>query len=794
MKKETILWFSELRKIDVSRVGGKNASLGEMYSLLGAKGINIPNGFATTADAYKYFINFNKIDIKLEKLFKNLDLKKLENVQKAGKFARKWISQGKFPEDLEKDIVEAYKKLEKEYGKNTDVAVRSSATAEDLPNASFAGQHESFLNISGEKQVLKAVKNCYASLFTDRAISYRREKGFKQLEVYLSACIQKMVRSDSASSGVMFTIDTETGFDKAVIINSIWGVGEMIVKGRITPDKFIVFKNGLAEGYKSIISKNLGRKNRKYIYSKNGGLKEVAVLKKDQNILSLTDGEVLTLAKWGCVIEKHYELAQDIEWAKDGKTGKLFIVQSRPETVHSNEEGHFYTEYVIDSNKEPVLNGLAVGNKIGVGKVRVILDPKEMKDFKEGEVLVTKMTDPDWNSIMTIAGAVITNEGGKTCHSAIISRELGIPCIVGTKDATKILKTGDTVTVDCTQGVGRIFKGQIPYTSQKYNLDKIPDLKTDICLNIGAPDIAFQYSYLPVDGVGLAREEFIIANKITIHPLALCYFEKIRSKLTKDEKKKIEELTVGYTDKKKFYVDKLAEGVAQIGAAFYPKKVIVRFSDFKTNEYKNLIGGRLFEKEEENPMMGFRGASRYIDSEFQKAFKLECEAIKKAREEFGLKNVCVMVPFCRTLEEGKQVRDLIDKFGLNDKKMPVYVMCEIPANVILANEFLDIFDGFSIGSNDLTQLTLGLDRDNGGLAHIGNEKNEAVMKLIEQAISICKKRKKYCGICGQAPSDYPDFAEFIMKKGISAMSLNPDSVIKTIIKLNNIKQKKKFLW
>ena len=405
------------------------------------------------------------------------------------------------------------------------------------------------------------------------------------------------------------------------------------------------------------------------------------------------------------------------------------------------------------------------------------------------------MTDPDWNSIMTIAGAVITDEGGKTCHSAIISRELGIPCIVGTKDATKTFKTGDIVTVDCTQGQrGRIFKGKIPYTSKKYNLDNIPDLDTDICLNIGAPDIAFQYSYLPVDGVGLAREEFIIVNKITIHPLTLCYFEKIRNKLSKEEKNKIKELTVGYTDKKKFFVDKLAEGVAQIGAAFYPKKVIVRFSDFKTNEYKNLIGGRLFEKEEENPMMGFRGASRYVDPEFQKAFKLECEAIKKARDEFGLKNICVMVPFCRTIKEGKQVRDLIKKFGLNDKKMPVYVMCEIPSNIILANEFLDIFDGFSIGSNDLTQLALGLDRDNGELSYIANEKDEAVLKLIEQAISICRKRKKYCGICGQAPSDYPDFAEFIMKRKISAISLNPDSVIKTIIKLDSVKQKKKFLW
>jgi len=795
MKKETILWFSEIRKNDVDNVGGKNASLGEMYSLLSEKGISIPNGFATTAEAYKYFLRYNKIDEKLEKLFTGLNLKKLENVQKAGKLARGWISRGRFPKDLEEDIIKAYKKLEKEYGENIDVAVRSSATAEDLPDASFAGQHESFLNIKGDKAVVRSVKKCFASLFTDRAISYRREKGFEQLEVYLSACIQKMVRSDLASSGIMFTIDTESGFDKVLVINSVWGVGEMVVKGRVTPDRFYVFKTGLTEGYKSIISKTLGRKNKKYIYSKTSGLKEATVLKKDENIFSLTDEEIITLAKWGCVIEDHYGTAQDIEWAKDGKTGKLFIVQSRPETVHSNIEGHYYTEYIVDSKKDPALYGIAVGNKIGIGKARVITNPEEMKTFKKGEVLITKMTDPDWNSIMTIAGAVLTDEGGKTCHSAIISRELGIPCIVGTKDATKIFKTGETITVDCTQGQrGRIFKGKIPYTSKKYNLKEIPDLDTDICLNIGAPDIAFQYSFLPVDGVGLAREEFIIANKIIIHPLTLCLYDKIRSKLTKEEKNKVKELTTGYTDKKKFFVDKLAEGVAQIGAAFYPKKVIVRFSDFKTNEYKNLIGGRLFEKEEENPMIGFRGASRYIDPDFQKAFKLECEAIKKARDELGLKNICVMVPFCRTIKEGKQVRELIKKFGLNDKKMPVYVMCEIPSNVILANEFLDIFDGFSIGSNDLTQLTLGLDRDNGDLSYIGNENDEAVLKSIEKTISICRKRKKYCGICGQAPSDYPEFAEFIMKKKISAISLNPDSVIKTLIALGGVKKRRKFLW
>lgn len=792
MKKEAnILWFKEINNNDVPLVGGKNASLGEMYSNLTKKGINIPNGFVVTAKAYRYFLKENGIDKKLEKIFYNLDLNKLVNVQKAGRLSRALILKGKFPEDLEKEILKGYKEMQKEYGKNTDVAVRSSATAEDLPEASFAGQHESYLNIGGEKAVLKAVKDCFSSLFTDRAISYRNEKGFPQLEVYLSACIMKMVRSDKASSGIMFTIDTETGFDKVVLINSIWGVGELIVKGRITPDKFYVFKPTLEKGFKSCIYKQLGRKTKKYIYSPKGGLKEVVVPKKEQNILSITEDEALILAQWACAIEKHYGHTQDLEWAKDGQTGQLFIVQSRPETVHSNEKGHFYTEYDIKTNRTPILEGIAVGNKIGVGKVRVITDPKKMKEFKDGEVLVTRMTDPDWNSIMVKASAVVTDEGGKTCHSAIISRELGIPCIVGSKKATKQLKTGDIVTVDCTQGLsGRVFQSRVPFKVKKYNLDTMPELPVDICLNIGSPEMAFKYAFLPVDGVGLAREEFIIANKIMIHPLALINYQKIKKELTKTEINKIEEATIGYTDKKQFYIDKLAEGVAQIGASFFPKKVIVRFSDFKTNEYRNLIGGRLFEEQEENPMMGFRGASRYIDPDFQKAFKLEVEAIKKVREVFGLSNICVMVPFCRTIEEGEQSRDLIKKFGLTDKRMPVYVMCEIPANVILADKFLKVFDGFSIGSNDLTQLTLGLDRDNSGIAHIGNEKNEAVIKMVEDAIDACRKKKKYCGICGQAPSDYPEFAELIMKKKITAISLNPDSVIKTIQMLSKVKKKK----
>ena len=787
---KNILFFSEIRKKDVPVVGGKNASLGEMYSQLTSKGINIPNGFATTAEAYQYFLSYNGIDKKLKEIFNNLDLTKLENVQKAGKLSRELTLKGKFPEDLKKEIIDSYHKLCEEYGENTDVAVRSSATAEDLPDASFAGQHESYLNIKGQEDVLGAVKDCYASLFTDRAISYRRDKGFEQLSVYLSAVIQKMVRSDLASSGIMFTLDTDTGFDNVVLINSIWGIGELIVKGRITPDKFFIFKPTMKEGYPAIINKEMGRKDRKYIYRESGGIKEISTSKEEESNYSITDEEALTLAKWGCLIEEHYNAPQDIEWAKDGKTGELFIVQSRPETVHSlKEKGkRTYEEYKIDSTAEPILKGISIGNKVGKGIVRVITDVKKMKDFKRGEILVTKMTDPDWNSILTMSSAVITDEGGKTCHSAIISRELGIPCIVGTKNATKLLKTGDMVTVDCSSGqIGRILEGDINFSVKEYDLGEMPQLDTKITLNIGAPDTAFKASFLPSDGVGLAREEFIIAEKVRIHPLALFNYEKIKNDLSKEEIDIIEELTREYSDKKEYFVNELAEGVSQIAAAFYPKKVIVRFSDFKTNEYKNLVGGRLFEGEESNPMLGFRGACRYIDDSFKPAFKMECQAIKRAREVFGLTNLCVMVPFCRTVEEGKEVVSLIREFGLEDKEMPIYVMCEIPSNVILAEEFLEVFDGMSIGSNDLTQLTLGLDRDNGGLAHIGNENNKAVKELIKKVIRICKEKNKYCGICGQAPSDYPDFAKFLLEEGIESISLNSDTIIKTILSLGNKK-------
>jgi pyruvate,water dikinase len=775
---KNIMFFSEIRKKDVPIVGGKNASLGEMYTQLTQKGINIPNGFATTADAYKYFLSYNGIDKKIAEIFAKIDLNKLEDVQKAGKLCRNLTMKSKFPDDLRREIIEAYEKLCEEYGEDTDVAVRSSATAEDLPDASFAGQHESYLNIKGNENVLEAVKSCYASLFTDRAIAYRRDKGFDQLSIYLSAVIQKMVRSDIGSSGVMFTLDTDSGFDKVVLINSIWGVGELIVKGRITPDKFFIFKPTGA-----IINKEMGRKNRKMIYRESGGIKEVDTTKEEKEKYAITDEEALTLAKWGCIIEEHYQSPQDIEWAKDGKTGELFIVQSRPETVHSlkDKEKRTYKEYTVDSVAKPIITGISIGDKVSKGVVRVITDVKKMGDFKKGEILVTKMTDPDWNAILTMSSAVITDEGGKTCHSAIISRELGIPAIVGTKDATKKLKTGDIVTVDCSSGqIGRVLEGDVPFSVKEYNLEEMPQINTKITLNIGAPDTAFKASFLPNDGVGLAREEFIIAEKVRIHPMALIDYDNVL--LTKEEREIADDLTREYSDKKEYFIYELAEGIAQIAAAFYPKKVIVRFSDFKTNEYRNLIGGRLFEGEESNPMLGFRGACRYIDKSFQPAFEMECKAIKRVREVFGLTNVCVMVPFCRTVEEGKQVVDLIREFGLNDD-VPVYVMCEIPSNVILAEQFLEIFDGMSIGSNDLTQLTLGLDRDNGGLAHIGNENNEAVKKLIRRVIKICKEKNKYCGICGQAPSDYPEFAKFLAEEGIESISLNADTVIKTIMEL-----------
>ena len=803
-----ILWLSEITKQDIALVGGKNASLGEMYSKLKEKGVNVPNGFSLTANSFWHFLKFNKIDVQIKEIFSRFDPNNLKSLHQTGVAVRNLILQGEFPVDLEQEIIDAYRKLSVFYGqKYTDVAVRSSATAEDLKGASFAGAMETFLNIKGDKNVLLAVKKCIASLFTDRAIAYREAKGFDHLKIALSAGILKMVRSDLGSSGVMFTLDTETGFPNIVLINSIFGIGELIVKGRITPDEFFVFKPTLRDGFEPIIVKNLGRKNYKYIYSKTGGLKNAPVPAKKQLEFSLEEKDILKLAKWAMLIEDHYGEPQDIEWAKDGKTGELFIVQSRPETVQSQKEKTTYEEFQLKTTQKPIIEGIAVGNKIGVGKAKVIQNAAKISSFKQGNVLVTKMTDPDWVPIMRLASAIVTDEGGRVCHAAIVSRELGIPCIVGAKKASKVLKTGQMVTADCSSGfLGKVFLGELKYEKQEFDLKNPPQLPLKITVNIGSPDAAFKACSLPQDGAGLAREEFIIAEKIKVHPMALHHFNNLKSPglaraiLAKNNSdvsleevkriiKKIENITIEHKDKKEYFIKELAEGIGQIACAFFPKPVIVRFSDFKTNEYAQLIGGSIFEGKEENPMIGFRGASRYYDEKFKPAFLMEIEAVKRARDVFGLKNIKLMIPFCRTIEEGKKVLAILKEKGLESKKdgLEIYVMCEIPSNVILIEQFLEIFDGMSIGSNDLTQLTLGLDRDNGGLAHIGDERNEAVKELLRKVIKTCREKNKYCGICGQAPSDFPDFAEFLMQEGIESISLNPDTVIKTILSLSKAK-------
>ena len=757
-KEKYILLFKEIGSQDVALVGGKNASLGEMLSQLTKKGISIPDGFALSTAAYWRYLKANKIDIALKEIFQNFNPKQIESLQKVGKTARTLILNSTVPSDLKEEIIKAYQALGQKYGLNPTVAVRTSGVAEDTATASFAGQFETYLNVRGEENLLSAVKKSIASTFTDRAIAYREEKGFSQLKLGLSVGVQKMIRSDLGSAGIIFTIETESGFKDVIIINSIFGVGEMIVKGKVTPDQFTVFKPTLEQGFKPIIAKNLGRKTKKYVFAGTGGLKEVIVNKSEQARFSLSDQEVLKLARWASIIEKHYGRPQDIEWAKDGQTQELFIVQSRPETVHTAKTGKLYEEYELKTKKEPLVTGIAVGNKIGQGKIRVIDNISKIKEFKPGEILVTKMTDPDWVPIMRLASAIVTDEGSRVCHAAIVSRELGIPAIVGANKATKVLVTGKMATVDCSNGTGRVFLGIVPFKVKKYDLKSIPETKTKIMMNIGSPEIAFKNSFLPNQGVGLAREEFIIASKINAHPLALIK-----------------------QNKSQFFVDELARGIGMIACAFWPNPVIVRFSDFKTNEYATLPGGREFEPEESNPMIGWRGASRYYDPKFKKAFVLECQALKKARKEFGLKNIWAMVPFCRTPEEGRKVLEIMAEAGLKkgEDGLKVIVMCEIPSNVVLAEKFLQIFDGMSIGSNDLTQLALGIDRDNAKIAHIGDERNEVVKHMISRVISICKQKKKYCGICGQAPSDFPDFAEFLVEQRIDSMSLNPDTVIKT---------------
>jgi pyruvate,water dikinase len=787
-----IAWFKDLRIEDVPRVGGKNAALGEMYANLVPLGVNVPNGFAVTADAYRHFLSSVGLPEKIKAALEGLNTHDIKDLQRRGKAVRELILRAELPADLTKLIGDAYAELERKYGMGTDVAVRSSATAEDLPGASFAGQQETYLNVRGVPELLLAVRKCVASLFTDRAISYRVDKGFSHFDAALSVGIQKMVRSDLASSGVMFTLDTETGFPNVIVVNGSYGLGEMIVQGKVTPDEYMLFKPALAKGGKAIIERKLGDKKRKIIYGRSG-IVEVNVLPDDRAKFCISEDEARKLAQWGMQIEGHFSKKHnrhqpmDIEWAKDGKTSELFIVQARPETIHSSADKNVYREYAL-KDKGPIrVTGIAVGTKIGAGKVRVIRDAKRISEFQKGEVLVTEITDPDWEPIMKIASAIVTDKGGRTSHAAIVSREIGIPCIVGSGNATSVLRNGEPVTVDCSSGTaGQVMGGILEFETREHRLDAMPETRTHIMVNIGSPDEAFKNHVLPAKGVGLGRLEFIIASRIRIHPNALIHYEELKRDKRREAReaaRSINEMTAGYADKAQYYVDHLAEGVARIGAAFHPYDVIIRFSDFKTNEYRKLVGGELYEPEEENPMIGWRGASRYHHPDFREAFGLECRGLKKVREEMGLTNVIPMIPFCRTPEEGKQVVDIMAQNGLDRAKDPslkVYVMCEIPSNILRADDFLNIFDGMSIGSNDLSQLTLGLDRDSSIVNTIANENDAAVKKLIADIIGICKAKGKYIGICGQAPSDYPDFARFLVQHGIQSMSLNPDTVIKTL--------------
>ncbi len=805
-----ILWFEEVGIVDVPLVGGKNASLGEMIRQLTAKGVRVPTGFATTAYAYRYFIKEAGLEEKLRELFSDLDVEDMNNLRVRGKQARSLILNTPFPEDLRTAIAESYLKLCERYGvtaefcdrfepeyqeeckektQAVDVAVRSSATAEDLPDASFAGQQETYLNVYGVLDVLDACHRCFASIFTDRAISYRTLKGFDHFDVALSVGVQKMVRSDLASSGVMFSIDTETGFKNAALVTAAYGLGENVVQGAVNPDEYFVFKPTLKEGYRPILEKRLGSKEIKMIYDIGGSklTKNVPVSEPEQVKYAINDEEILQLARWGCIIEDHYSEVRgvytpmDIEWAKDGETGELYIVQARPETVQSQKSKSVLKSYQLKGTSEVAVTGRAVGEMIGQGKAKVILDVHRIDEFEPGEVLVTNKTDPDWEPIMKRASAIVTNQGGRTCHAAIIAREMGIPAIVGCGDATGVLKSGQEVTVSCSEGEeGRVYEGLVPFEVQETQLENLPTTRTKILMNVGNPEEAFGLAAIPCDGVGLARLEFIIANHIKAHPLALLNFDKLEDATVKRE---VYKMTYLYERKADFFVDKLARGVAMIAAAFYPNPVVLRMSDFKSNEYANLLGGQQFEPKEENPMIGWRGASRYYDENYAEAYGLECQAIKRVRDDMGLTNVIPMVPFCRTPDEGRKVLAEMEKYGLKrgENGLQVYVMCEIPSNVILADQFSEVFDGFSIGSNDLTQLTLGLDRDSGLVAHIFDERNDGVKEMVRMVIEKAKKNGRKIGICGQAPSDYPEFAKFLVELGIDSMSLNPDSVMKTLL-------------
>lgn len=807
-EKAFVLWFEQVGVADVPLVGGKNASLGEMIQQLTPKGVNVPTGFATTSYAFRHFIEKAGLKIRLQRLLADLDVSDVNLLRERGRQARTLILNTPFPSELDEAIASSYVQLSQRYGvevemcdasddleaclsrhSGVDVAVRSSATAEDLPDASFAGQQETYLNINGIDRVLKSCHLCFASLFTDRAISYRTTKGFDHFEIALSVGVQKMVRSDLAASGVMFSIDTETGFRDTALITAAYGLGESVVQGVVNPDEYVVFKPTLKQGFRPLLEKRLGSKEIKMIYDIGGGKSTTNVLvpKSEQLKYALQDDEILKLAEWACIIEDHYanvrgmDSPMDIEWAKDGETDDLFIVQARPETIHSQKTGNVLKTYKLNSKPttELLLIGRAVGEMIGQGKVRTIVDLRKLDEFQEGEVLVTTRTDPDWEPIMKKASAVITNQGGRTCHAAIIARELGIPAIVGCDNATDILKDGQAVTVSCAEGEdGHVYDGLLPFAIEHLELDALPPIRTKIMMNVGNPHEAFRLSLIPNDGVGLARTEFIIANHIKVHPLALLNFDTLKDNGAKWE---ISQLTSQYRDLPDYFVDKLASGIGILAAAFYPKPVIARMSDLKSNEYSNLIGGSEFEPHEENPMMGWRGASRYYDPNYRDAFGLECKAFKRVRDEMGLTNMIPMIPFCRTPDEGRKVLAEMAKHGLirGENGLQVYVMCELPSNIELADLFSEIFDGFSIGSNDLTQLILGLDRDSALVSHLFDERDEAVKRALRRVIATAKEFDRKIGICGQAPSDYPEFAEFLVELGIDSISLNPDSVLKT---------------
>ena len=791
-----VRWFDQVGLGDISTVGGKNASLGEMHRQLGHHGVRVPNGFATTADAYRLFLKESGLDEKIPQILADLDTSNIENLRDRGQRVRQAILSAKFPVEMQEVILEAYTHLSAHRGQPIDVAVRSSATAEDLPDASFAGQQETYLNVQGQRALLDACHRCFASLFTDRAISYRVHKGFDHSRVALSVGVQQMVRSDTGASGVMFSLDTESGFRDAVLINAAYGLGENVVQGAVNPDEYYVFKPTLRTGHRPILKKALGTKEFKMIYDLGGGklTKNVPVSVDDQNRYVLNDDDILTLARWACQIEDHYgekrgrSSPMDMEWAKDGITGELFIVQARPETVQSQKQFDSLESFRLKERGRKLVTGRAVGERISQGRVRIIRDVSRMDELQEGEVLVTEKTDPDWEPIMKRAVAIVTNRGGRTCHAAIVSRELGVPAIVGCIRATDSVHDGQEVTVSCAEGdTGVVYEGHLSYEVERTTLSDMERPRTKVMMNVGSPEEAFSLSMIPNDGVGLARMEFIINNHIKVHPMALLRFDRLQDAETR---RQIEHATLAFQTKPQFFVDTLAQGVAMIGSAFYPNDVIVRMSDFKSNEYAHLIGGQEFEPTEENPMIGFRGASRYYDDRYREAFGLECQAMRKVRDEMGLTNVKLMIPFCRTVEEGRRVQEVMAEHGLvrGENGLEIFVMCEIPSNVVAAEAFADIFDGFSIGSNDLTQLTLGVDRDSEIVAHVFNERDPAVMDSIKTAITAAKKTNRKIGICGQAPSDYPEFAQFLVEQGIDSISLNPDAVLKTTVTIKDMER------